>query len=225
VKIMSGTTRFRCVLLLAIIVALACDGAHGNEVWAADAAKTLGPADTGFYLGLLGGSNYLRLEFDERAALPSRGLTWEPWGPCFEMVLGYGFGPGFQAELTLGGSGHTAHPSGAQAGMGRFRLTGCVPLITRGPLRPHLLGGLCGGGAFFHTPGQNDLSYLIIGGEGGAGIRAVLGRHWSLRADYVHSVLDLALELVSNSGGDIDQKNVGRRGRLETIRAGMVYDF
>jgi hypothetical protein len=187
--------------------------------------RTSGSPDRGFYLGALGGVNYLVLEFDDRATLPSRGLTWDPWGAQFELAAGYGFGPGFRAELTLGGGGHRARPDGSTAGVARAGLTGYVPIITHGPVRPHLIGGLSASMDFFHTPGARDLNYAIFGGEGGAGVRAILGRHWSVQADYVHSVLDVALEMVSKPGGDVDQKNVGRRGRMETVRLGVMYDF
>jgi hypothetical protein len=225
---MAGMVRFRYMLLLVTMGALAggfCRSAAAQESDAAEPHRSTSDPETGFYLGAHGGSNYMKLEFDERAALPSRGVTWDPWGPIFGLAAGYAFGPGFRAELSVEGSGYTAHPKGTQAGFGGFRLTGYVPVITRGTIRPHLVGGLSGNATIFHSPGMDDLSYGILGGEGGAGVRAILGRHWSLQADYVHTVLDLALEFVSKSGGNVDPKNVGRRGRMETVRVGVFYDF
>lgn len=180
---------------------------------------------TGLYLSAGWSWESLELKLDDRAALPSRDIQWEEWGPGFSFGIGYGFGPGFRAETSLVGTWREASPEGAQAGSGVARFTGYVPLRTRSSLQPHLIGGMNASAAFFRTRGESDLVYLMVGGELGAGVRAILNRHWAVQFDYTHAIHNLELEFVEAKGDKADTKNVGRRGWSDALRVGVTYDF
>ena len=215
----------RIVLLLVAFLALPSRGRGEDNLPANAVASSRAPRDSGFYLGAGWSREFQTLKFDERAQLHSRNVQWDEWGQAISLSIGYNFGPRFRSEMALSGSWREARPEETRANTATARFTGYIPFWTRGAWRPHLIAGCNASGAVFHTPEMPDLLYTMLGGELGVGVLAGLNRHWALQFDYIHTVLDIEHELLDRKGESFDLKHVGRRGRAETLRVGMAYDF
>jgi hypothetical protein len=180
--------------------------------------------EEGGFISAPAGPRVSELTFD--GAPCSSGTSPGARGYGIGIAVGYGFSPRFRGELSLGGSWRETKPEEGIAGSGVARFTGYIPFRTGRRFQPHLIAGFNGSfAAFSRQDDEPILAYFMAGGELGAGFRLTAGRHWALQYDYINSVLDLAQEFFSDEDDQETTKYVGRRGRAESLRFSLVYDF
>jgi hypothetical protein len=224
---MAGRTAAgRAVLFGVLLSALVCvpAGAGAPPPRSAAEPARLG-RDSGWFLSTGWVWDRLRLNYDRRVADPQYQLTPRSWGYGPSFGAGYTFGPRFRTEFTLSVSPHEAQPSGTQGGFLAARFSAQVPLVTRGRIRPHLVGG-CG---WFMAVLDPELAAAttfrgMIGGDFGAGAGLILSAHWSMQADYVHSLLNI--ELAGKDKPKHDPiRAAGGNGWSDVLRVGFSYNL
>ncbi len=210
------------MMLRMLVVGFAVATGVVGHADAGDAATRSGE-DTGIYVGIGITRDWFDVDLDERAAARDAGITFDHWGTGIGLVVGYGIGPRFRAELSMEGVPRQAHPDGSDVSEGMMRLSAIVPFVTHGWWRPHLIAGLGVTGVAYKGPGLDERIYVMPQGHVGVGGRLKLDGHRFLQTDVLLTILDVAREY--ETGADDATRYVGGMGRSYTLRFAFDWDF